>query len=683
MRTKALIRLLFLLSAIAWLAMVLSALAVSFSMRAGIHPDVPRWLPPVLLNIYLLSTYLYYKLKLERDELLSFTDLLWRVFATGLLAGIISLLLRLIDFLFGASRLTAHFLYKETGYFITVGLWAALLMINLVAWKRLILYQKTRWNYRVWMVFEYGLVGSLVFSALPVSPSENIRLLVLVIFILLAILLAANTRWVAYLSFRQKLTALLLLLLILFYHGYLFYTSNSMVYTLYQSETGVADHRYHLFLQAVFIFILVYGSFSFLVILFNLPTSSAFEKKLEEVVNFQRISQAIQTEQNEESVYKILLETSVSSVNADAAWLEMKTDNPGTALYTFGIDEAEARSLSMHLRDGRTAASAESVTDKARNLSARLKGSRFRSVIVAPVIVKEERVGTLVLVKELADGFNREMQQIAATFANQAGISIENFRLMEEVLQSERYKEELKIARRVQKSLLPQRLEQDACFEAAAFSESADEVGGDYYDTLRLSQNRVGIIIADVSGKGTSAAFHMSQMKGVFHSLADEQTSPEAFMQRANRALAHCLERSSFISAAYFVIDTRKGIIQYARAGHCPVLYYHARSNRAAYLQDEGLALGMLRQDGYAGMINQNTINYEPNDLLVLYTDGITEARNSRGEEFGFDRLSTVISEAHALPAQHIVNRVIDALYEFTGTKNINDDYTILTVKFR
>ncbi len=652
-------------------------------MRAGIQPDVPRWLPPVLLNIYLLSTYLYYKLKLERDELLNFTDLLWRVFATGLLAGIMSLLLRLIDFLFGASRLTAHFLYKETSYLSNVSLWAALLMISLVAWKRLILYQKTRWNYRVWMIFEYGLVGLLVFSVLPVWLFDPIGILVSVIFVLLAILLAANTRWVAYLSFRQKLTALLLLLLILFYHGYLFYTSNSIVNTLNQSEAGVADHRYHLFLLEVFLFIVVYGSFSFLVILFNLPTSSAFEKKLEEVVNFQRISQAIQTEQNEESVYSILLETSVSSVNADAAWLEMKADNPGTILYTYGIDEAEARSLSTRLYEGRKSGLAESVTDKARNLSGRLKGSRFRSVIVAPVIVKEQPAGTLVLLKELADGFNREMQQIAATFANQAGISIENFRLMEEVLQSERYKEELKIARRVQKSLLPQQLEQDACFEAAAFSESADEVGGDYYDTLRLSQTRVGIIIADVSGKGTSAAFHMSQMKGVFHSLADEQTSPEAFMQRANRALAHCLERSSFISAAYFVIDTGKNIIQYARAGHCPVLYYYARSNQAAYLQDEGLALGMMRHDGYAGMIKQNTIAYETNDLLVLYTDGITEARNNQGEEFGCERLSTVIAEAHTLPARHIINRVIDALYEFTGTKNINDDYTILIIKFR
>lgn len=209
------------------------------------------------------------------------------------------------------------------------------------------------------------------------------------------------------------------------------------------------------------------------------------------------------------------------------------------------------------------------------------------------------------MLKELSDGFNREMKQIAATFANQAGISIENFRLMEEVLQNERYKEELKIARRVQKRLLPPQLEQDTCFEAAAFSESADEVGGDYYDTLRLSPDKVAIIIADVSGKGISAAFHMSQMKGVFHSLADENISPDYFMQRANRALASCLERGSFISAAFFVIHTSSRTVQYARAGHCPVLYYRAAEGRAEYLSDQGAALGMLRHAGYERLIRR------------------------------------------------------------------------------
>src|SRR5205085_10618464 len=190
-----------------------------------------------------------------------------------------------------------------------------------------------------------------------------------------------------------------------------------------------------------------------------------------------------------------------------------------------------------------------------------------------PIYVKDENIGTLALTKELAEGFNKEMTKIVSTFANQAGISIENFRLMEEALQNERYKEELKIAKTVQKSLLPDVLEQDADFDIAAFSESADEVGGDYYDTLRTNDFQVSLIIADVSGKGTTAAFHMSQMKGIFHSLAQQCIEPDEFMRRSNQALIYCLERGSFISATFFIVNTQTKKVHYSRAGHCPVLY--------------------------------------------------------------------------------------------------------------
>ena len=184
------------------------------------------------------------------------------------------------------------------------------------------------------------------------------------------------------------------------------------------------------------------------------------------------------------------------------------------------------------------------------------------------------------------------MTKIVSTFSNQAGISIENFRLMEEALQNERYKEELKIAKMVQKSLLPTILEQDQDFDIAAFSESADEVGGDYYDTLRVDKHLISIIIADVSGKGTTAAFHMSQMKGIFHSLAQHDIEPSNFMVQANQALVYCLERGSFISATYFIINTQTKTIRYARAGHCPVLYYCANSSSSRVFERQGGCIG-------------------------------------------------------------------------------------------
>jgi serine phosphatase RsbU (regulator of sigma subunit) len=225
-------------------------------------------------------------------------------------------------------------------------------------------------------------------------------------------------------------------------------------------------------------------------------------------------------------------------------------------------------------------------------------------------------------------------------------------------------------------------LEKSDEFEIAAFSESADEVGGDYYDTLRINDHLISLIIADVSGKGTTAAFHMSQMKGIFHSLAQEDVEPDQFMNRANQALIYCLERGSFISATYFIINTQTKKIRYARAGHCPVLYYCSSKNSFEYFKDKGIALGMVRNKSYSKFIQAYEFSYQAGDMMVLYTDGITEAKDSKGEEFGYDRLVAVVEEAKSLSPKEIQDHLINRLYEFSGTDNINDDYTTMIVKF-
>ena len=215
------------------------------------------------------------------------------------------------------------------------------------------------------------------------------------------------------------------------------------------------------------------------------------------------------------------------------------------------------------------------------------------------------------------------------------------------------------------------------------FSQSADEVGGDYYDTIRINDHKVALIIADVSGKGTTAAFHMSQMKGIFHSLAQQELDPREFMVRANKALVFCLERGSFISAIYFVLDSREKTITYCRAGHCPVLYYHGAVGKAEYLQDKGAALGMVKDKSYCNMIDVYQIKYKTGDIMVLYTDGITEAKNNKGEEFGYENLEKVILGAREMGAKEIQVHLIDKLYEYSGTDDINDDFTTMIVRFK
>ena len=682
---KAIIRISGTVAVLTWLILMITDTIILFGeinqLPSGIYPR----LPIIALTIFILALFFFYRFKIDKAESVNFLDMLWSVFATGLLLTVVSLFFRFLFFLLGETKLANNSLFLNSVYLVNLTLFASFMIHTFIVWKRLILYQKSKFLLRLWGVFEYALLISLVLNVFyqEFSNWPSVLNYYWIVLILLGLFLSVNMKWVAYLSFRQKWKGILLIGLALFYLGYFTWTVVSLGVDLEYFNISFINFRSHIFLLALTAFIFIYGLFSLLVILFNLPTTSVFEQKLEEVMNFQRLSQSIQTEQSEERVYDILLESSVSTVFADSAWLEInRKENP--EYYSYRINKAEIESLKKNIASQKKRLPYP-VSDKTlieKNPSS-LNGSRFRSVMAYPINIKTGQLGTLVLLKEVSDGFNKEMAQIIRTFTNQAAISIENFRLLKEALQNERYKEELKIAKRVQESLLPRKLHSSEDFEIVAFSEAADEVGGDYYDTYRVSENKVIVIIGDVSGKGTSAAFNMSQMKGVFHSLVQLDLEPVEFLTRANKALSHCLERSSFITASYFVIDKNIKEVRFARAGHCPTIYYNSKKKTADYFQNKGLGLGILRNGEFSSYLQMDTINYQPGDLIVLYTDGIVEASNYRKEMFGYNRLKEVVEKAAAGDTKAIRASIIRSLYDFTGNERIDDDYTLVIIKFK
>jgi serine phosphatase RsbU (regulator of sigma subunit) len=220
-------------------------------------------------------------------------------------------------------------------------------------------------------------------------------------------------------------------------------------------------------------------------------------------------------------------------------------------------------------------------------------------------------------------------------------------------------------------------------FEISAFSVAADEVGGDYYDSFKVNDNKIALIIGDVSGKGTSAAFHMSQMKGIFHGLAQLDLPPEDFLIKANKAINTSLDKTSFVTISYFILDRTEKKVKFARAGHCPTLYYDKEKKRASYFTNKGLGLGIVRDDSYAKYVQQRDFSYQSGDILILYTDGITEASNFKAEEFGYDRLSDIIDKNAALDVEELQKKIISDLYEFCGQSELDDDYTTVIVKFK
>ena len=667
------------LAIFSWVAMSFTDLTILFSKINDINPGIEDYIPNIFFFTYTLALFSFYKFRIERAESLNFIDLLWKIFVTGLITTVASLAIKSLDILMGDTKLMENLLVIDLQFLLHIGLLIAFLVSTLVVWKRLILYQKSKFLLRTWAVFEYTLYASLLTGFLPATIQEY----VLYSIVLLGLFLSVNMKWVAFLTFRQKWKSILLLMLTILYLVY-FYISLTQFRTANPDIQMVAENS--VFIRAAFIFSTTYAAFSLLVILFNLPTSSAFEQKLDEVVNFQRLSQSIQTEQSEEQVYEILLDSAIRVANADAAWIETNIDGE-ISYFTHQINTDQIKKIKQFVVD-KNLKGVLDFDSADRNLKggqhlAKLKDNQYKSIVAFPLITHHEQTGMLVLLREVSEGFTRELSEITETFVNQAAISIEGFRLMSQALENERYKEELKIAKQVQSKLLPKVLEGNDDFDIVAFSEAADEVGGDYYDAYRISEDRVALIIGDVSGKGTSAAFHMAQMKGVFHSLAQLNLTTAEFLINANQAISTGLDKTSFITISYFIINQKEKQVEFARAGHCPTLFYNKGENTSSYFTNKGLGLGIIRNKEFENYVQVCHFNYKPGDVMVLYTDGITEAKNSRDEEYGYERLKAVLKENSQESVEDIQVNIIGDLYEFCEQNDLDDDYTTVILKFK
>ncbi|MEO8483663.1 MAG: SpoIIE family protein phosphatase [Acidobacteriota bacterium] len=269
---------------------------------------------------------------------------------------------------------------------------------------------------------------------------------------------------------------------------------------------------------------------------------------------------------------------------------------------------------------------------------------------------------------ELADSFNR------------MSASIEH--LLHVQREKQRLDDELRIAREIQKSLLPVQPPRMAGLDIAALCEPAREVGGDYYDFFELGPGVLGVLVADVSGKGTSAALYMAELKGIILALSHTETSPRALLIQVNQLLADHLDNRSFITMTYAVLDMHAGTLTSARAGHTPLMV--VSGGQSEVIMSDGMVLG-LRLPGaterFPEILAEHTRAIVPGDIVVLYTDGITEAMDRTGEMFGDAALARVLRSQPELGATAIRERVLREVRTFVGDAEPHDDMTMVVLK--
>jgi phosphoserine phosphatase RsbU/P len=255
--------------------------------------------------------------------------------------------------------------------------------------------------------------------------------------------------------------------------------------------------------------------------------------------------------------------------------------------------------------------------------------------------------------------------------------------LLMEQAEKQRLEEELRIARQIQMSLLPQGAVTLPGLRVSALCLPAAEVGGDYYDLLPLSPTRLGVLVADVSGKGTSAALYMAELKGLVLSLSRIYDSPARLLSEANRILAATLDARSFITMTYAVVDTAAQTMRYARAGHNPMIHLEAGTGRTRVLTPPGLGLGIDEGTRFDQILQEAEVPLRSGDLFLFFTDGLSEAMNGRAELFGERRLRDVIESAgnEGEEASVLKDRILAEIRRFVGDAAQNDDMTMVILK--
>jgi sigma-B regulation protein RsbU (phosphoserine phosphatase) len=258
--------------------------------------------------------------------------------------------------------------------------------------------------------------------------------------------------------------------------------------------------------------------------------------------------------------------------------------------------------------------------------------------------------------------------------------------LLQQAAEKKRLEEELRIAREIQMSLLPRDTQQIPGLAVTALCVPAREVGGDYYDFFRIGEHRRGFLIADVAGKGTSAALYMAELKGLVLSLSQIHESPRQLLVDVNRIISENLDSRSFITMTYAVVDLAAHTLTYARAGHTPLIHLAARRQppQACVLAPNGMVVG-LRIDGFEhqfeSLLEERTIPLEPGDIFVLYTDGVTEAMNMESDLFGEERLCALVEEHAELSSDGLRERILREVEAFVGDADAHDDMTMILLK--
>lgn len=310
-----------------------------------------------------------------------------------------------------------------------------------------------------------------------------------------------------------------------------------------------------------------------------------------------------------------------------------------------------------------------------------LKNYSIREALGVPLVVMDRPLGLIYLDNRFAAGtFGKDELELMQSFAVQASVSIENAFLVTNMVEQERLKQEMELGRDIQMSLLPQESPQVPGVKVIGFMNPAKEIGGDYYDFIELpEQNQLAVVIGDVSGKGVGAGLIMAMVKSTIHAVSQEELSPKKLLIRTNQLLHNYITGQKFVTLLYLKWSFLEKKLFYSSAGHEYIIVYRNQTRQVEAIKSGGFVLGIIPDIGQ--YLEDKEIELATKDKIILYTDGVTEARNTEEDLFGLQRFIQLIQEHGQNSAEDLILIIKDALSNFISTRDQYDDITLVVVE--
>jgi len=404
------------------------------------------------------------------------------------------------------------------------------------------------------------------------------------------------------------------------------------------------------------------------------------------------ITRKISRSLNLEEVLAQVMDTLDSLLPYDAAGIYVIRRDPhlsegGTSTLVFhaeavrGYDIEELMELRLKLGEGLIGWVAQTgealivpdVREDARYVNARKETC---SEMVAPIIANDEVIGVFDLESDDLNAYTEDDRQILLLLASQVAIIVEKAVLHEQLVEKKRLEAQLEVARQVQLALLPDRDPVVEGFDISAYNFSTEEVSGDYYDFVKPYEDHVGLVIADVSGKGVPASLLMAFLRASLRAAIHIGYAPNVAAAKVNYLLWESIEPHQFVTAFYGMLDATNRTLAFVNAGHNPLLVLNPDDNHR-FIERGGLPLGLFKDTRYY----EYYLPIDAGQILVLYTDGATEATSPEGEEYGRERLVRAVTASRARTAREMIDFIYNDIYEWSGGRGATDDVTFVVIK--